>query len=53
MYVKISDIVFKEMLPMGARKTVFNMGLYYYSKWKQKRREERAAEEAENQEGDE
>jgi hypothetical protein len=52
MYVKISDIVFKEILPMGAKKTVFNMGFYYYSEWKRKRREEKAAEEAENQEGD-
>ena len=53
MYVKISDIVFKEIIPMGAKKTVLNMGFYYYGEWKRKRREKRAVEEAENQEGDE
>jgi len=53
MYVKISDIVFKEIIPMGAKKTVLNMGFYYYGEWKRKRREKRAAEEAENQKGDE
>jgi len=49
MYVRIRDIVFREIIPMGVKKTALNTGFYYYSEWKRKRKEKQAAEEREEE----
>lgn len=49
MYTRISDIIFKELIPMSVKKTGLNMLFYYFSQWRERRRAER--EEAEQNQG--
>lgn len=49
MYTRITDIIFKEIIPMSVKKTGLNMLFYYFSQWRERKRAER--EEAENQGG--
>ncbi len=45
MNTKITDIVFREIIPLGIKKTGLNMVLYYFHEWREKKRAERMAKQ--------